>query len=99
MYNIQIMRRMKYRSRTEITSRILEAASGGITKTKIMYKAFLSYAQLKEYLIMLEENGLLAYDNGEQIYRTTAKGLHFLKITNSLQNMMEGPPNTQELRT
>ena len=41
---------MKYRSRTEIVSMILEAANGGATKTKIMYKAFLSYAQLKEYL-------------------------------------------------
>jgi len=39
---------MKYRSRTEIVSRILDAANGGATKTKIMYKAFLSYAQLKE---------------------------------------------------
>jgi predicted transcriptional regulator len=89
---------MKYRSRTEIVSRILESATGGTTKTKIMYKAFLSYAQLKEYLAVLEENGLLAYDSGEQIYRTTQKGLHFLNITNSLQGMMEGIPNTQELK-
>jgi len=80
---------MKYRSRTEIASRILESATGGTTKTKIMYKAFLSYAQLKEYLTVLEENGLLSYDNGEQIYKTTQKGMHFLNITNSLQGMME----------
>ena len=40
---------MKNRSRTEIVSNILEAANGGVTKTKIMYKAFLSYNQLKEY--------------------------------------------------
>jgi predicted transcriptional regulator len=40
---------MRYRSRTELASNILEAANGGATKTKIMYKAFLSYAQLKEY--------------------------------------------------
>ncbi|HUG96381.1 MAG TPA: winged helix-turn-helix domain-containing protein, partial [Nitrososphaera sp.] len=31
---------MKYRSRTEIASRILESATGGTTKTKIMYRAF-----------------------------------------------------------
>jgi len=37
---------MKYRSRTDIVGLILEAANGGATKTKIMYKAFLSYAQL-----------------------------------------------------
>jgi predicted transcriptional regulator len=91
-------RRMKYRSRTEIASRILESAASGTTRTKIMYKAYLSYAQLKEYLPVLEENGLLAYDKVEQIYRTTQKGLHFLNITNSLQDMMEGVPNTQELQ-
>jgi predicted transcriptional regulator len=89
---------MKYRSRTEIASRILESAASGTTRTKIMYKAYLSYAQLKEYLPVLEQNGLLAYDKGEQIYRTTQKGLHFLNITNSLQDMMEGVPNTQELQ-
>ena len=89
---------MKYRSRTDIVSQILEAANGGATKTKIMYKAYLSYAQLKEYLPVLEQNGLLAYDKGEQIYRTTQKGLHFLNITNSLQGMMEAVPNTQEVQ-
>ena len=88
---------MKYRSRTEIASRILESAMSGATKTKIMYRAFLSYAQLKEYLAVLEESGLLAYDKGEQIYKTTQKGLHFLNITNSLQGMMDGIPNTQGL--
>jgi predicted transcriptional regulator len=93
-----MVRKMKYRSRTEIASRILESATSGTTKTKIMYKAFLSYAQLKEYLTVLEENELLSYDKGEQIYKTTQKGLHFLNITNSLQGMMEGIPNAQELK-
>ena len=55
---------MKYRSRTEITVLILEAANGGATKTKIMYKSFLSYAQLKEYFTMLIENALLEYEDG-----------------------------------
>ena len=86
---------MKYRSRTEIASRILESATGGATKTKIMYKAFLSYAQLKEYLAVLEENGLLEYDKGEQTFKTTQKGTRFLDITNSLQGLMEGVPTTQ----
>ena len=89
---------MKYRSRTEIASRILESATGGTTKTKIMYRAFLSYAQLKEYLTMLEGNGLMTYDKGEQTYKTTQKGLRFLDVTNSLQGMMEGIPTTQGLK-
>jgi predicted transcriptional regulator len=49
---------MKYRSRTEIVSNILDATNGGATKTKIMYAAFLSYGQLKEYLSVLIENNL-----------------------------------------
>jgi predicted transcriptional regulator len=70
---------MKYRSRTDITAQILEAANGGVTKTKIMYKAFLSYAQLKEYLSVLIENV-----EGEQVYKTTDKGNRFLKIYNQI---------------
>ena len=31
---------MKYRGRTEILGNILDAANGGATKTKIMYKLF-----------------------------------------------------------
>ena len=84
---------MKYRSRTEIASRILESAAEGTTKTRIMYKAFLSYSQLQEYLSVLEENGLLAHDKGEQLYKTTEKGKRFLDITNSLRGMMETIPS------
>lgn len=46
---------MNYRSRTEIATMILDAANGGATKIKIMYKAMLSYNQLKEYLSFLIE--------------------------------------------
>ena len=50
---------MKYRNRTEILGNILDATNGGATKTKIMYAAFLSYAQLKEYLSLLIDNNLI----------------------------------------
>ena len=70
---------MKYRSRTDIVATILDAAIDGTTKTKIMYKAFLSYAQLKEYLGVMVENGLLAYEEGEVKYKTTEKGIKFMK--------------------
>jgi predicted transcriptional regulator len=71
---------MKYRSRTDIASQILEAANGGATKTKIMYKAYLSYAQLKEYLSTLIENDLLDYVEGDRTYKTTEKGMKFLRM-------------------
>lgn len=82
---------MKYRSRTEIVAMILEAANGGATKTKIMYKAFLSYAQLREYLSVLIENNLLEYLEGSQTYKTTEKGLNFLKMHNEIGELLQTP--------
>ncbi len=70
---------MKYRSRTEIVNMILQCARSGVTKTKIMYKAYLSYTQLKEYLKFLQEKGLLKYEEGTQLYRITDRGKHFLR--------------------
>jgi predicted transcriptional regulator len=79
---------VKYRSRTEIVAMILEAANGGTSKTKIMYKAFLSYAQLREYLSVLIENNLLEYLEGSQTYKTTEKGLNFLKMHNEIGELL-----------
>jgi predicted transcriptional regulator len=79
---------VKYRSRTEIVAMILEAANGGATKTKIMYKAFLSYAQLREYLSVLIENNLLEYLDGTQTYKTTEKGLNYLKMHNEIGELL-----------
>ena len=82
---------VKYRSRTEIVAMILEAANGGATKTKIMYKAFLSYAQLREYLSVLIENNLLEYLDGTQTYKTTEKGLNFLKMHSEIGELLQTP--------
>jgi predicted transcriptional regulator len=79
-----------YRSRTEIAAQILQAANDHdeITKTKIMYKAFLTYAQLQEYLALLIQNGLLEYFDGTKSYRTTEKGLKFLKMHGQMEELM-----------
>ena len=82
---------MKYRSRTEIVSMILEAANGGATKTRIMYRAFLSYAQLKEYLSVLIENNLIEYLEGIQTYKTTEKGFNLLKMHNEIGELLKTP--------
>jgi predicted transcriptional regulator len=86
---------VKYRSRTEIVAMILEAANGGATKTKIMYKAFLSYAQLREYLSVLIENNLLEYLEGSQTYKTTEKGLNFLKMHNEIGELLQTSPRQE----
>ncbi|HEX5358594.1 MAG TPA: DUF4364 family protein [Candidatus Nitrosotalea sp.] len=83
---------MKYRSRTEIISMILDSVTVGTTKTKIMYKAYLSYTQLKEYLSLLEESGMIMYENGTQVYRITEKGRKFLKLSIEIDDMVSSKP-------
>jgi predicted transcriptional regulator len=80
---------MKYRGRTEIVATILEAAKGKVTKTKIMYIAFLSYNQLKEYLSVLMENNLIEYNEGTQTFKTTEKGLNYLKMNNEIGELLQ----------
>lgn len=71
-------------------SQILEVANGGgVTKTKIMYKAFLSFVQLKEFLTILTESDLLSYDEKTQTFKTTEKGLRLLSTYNQLGEVMK----------
>ena len=91
-----ISNNMGNRSRTEITESILDAANGeGETKTKIMYFAYLSYNQLNEYLSLLIENNLLEYLDGTKTFRTTEKGLHFLKMNNKIKKLL---PQTSQVK-
>jgi predicted transcriptional regulator len=80
---------MGNRSRTEIVGNILDASNGGATKTKIMYTAFLSYNQLKEYLSVLIENNLIEYLDGTKTFKTTEKGLNFLKTHNEIGELLQ----------
>jgi predicted transcriptional regulator len=88
-----------YRTRTEIAAQILQAANGHdeITKTKIMYKAFLTYAQLQEYLPPLIQNGLLEYLDGTKSYKTTEKGLKFLKMHEQMEELMMTERNLSKI--
>jgi predicted transcriptional regulator len=92
---------MSSRSRTEIAIQILEAANGGSgsssgsddgsTKSEIMYKAFISHGQLEEYLMVLTESDLLRYDFLRHTFKTTEKGLRFLKTYNQMDKIMKVP--------
>jgi predicted transcriptional regulator len=77
---------MKYRSRSEIVALILEAANGGATRTKIMYKAFLSFVHLKGYLSVLLENELIEYDAGGKIYKTTPTGIRLPEVYDQINH-------------
>jgi predicted transcriptional regulator len=84
---------MKYRSRIQIVAEILESITsivttsgdnGKATSTKIMYKAFLSYTQLKEYLDLLLRNDLIRYQESKGTFIITDKGMHLLELYNKL---------------
>jgi predicted transcriptional regulator len=91
---------MKNRSDIDIIAEILNAASerNGAGRTKILYRAFLSYAQLKEHLPVLTERGLLRYDIDAQTFKTTQKGLRFLNTYNQIKDAMKisPPPRPQQ---
>jgi predicted transcriptional regulator len=79
---------MKYRSRSEIIAMILQAANKGATKTRIMYAAYLSYAQVKEYLAFLQSKGLISYEEGTSLFRLTEKGLHYMSTFDEISDMI-----------
>jgi predicted transcriptional regulator len=79
---------LKYRSRTDIIEMILRASMQGSTKTRIMYGAYLSYAQVKEYLSFLTEKGLISCEEGTGLYRPTPKGMDLLRTFDDIGEMM-----------
>ena len=63
----------------------------GATKTRLMYSAYLSYAQIQEYLEFLREKGLILYEEGVQQYKLTEKGLHFLRVHDQISQLLVVP--------
>jgi len=85
---------MKYRNSHEIITGILESAKSRITKTKIMYNEFLSYAQMMNYLRYLQGHDLLIYEEKTKTYQTTKKGLGFLKLSHELTQVIHFPSSS-----
>lgn len=69
------------RGRFFIMAEVLTIAKEGSPKTRIMYKANMSFAQINEYLSLLVDLNLLqAVENHKRTtYKTTDKGLQFLQ--------------------
>ncbi|HEY3095058.1 MAG TPA: winged helix-turn-helix domain-containing protein [Nitrososphaera sp.] len=69
---------MKYRSRADICTEILKIADNDVSKTKIMYGAYLcSYTA--EYLKMLHDDGMQAFDEETMQFKTIERGRNFIK--------------------
>jgi predicted transcriptional regulator len=79
---------MKHRTTTTIIAEILHLASHRMSKSRIMYGAFLSHHQLQLYLQILMERGLIAKEESGNAYRTTQKGMHFLELYRQLEQFV-----------
>ena len=100
LFLLKRMTTKEYRGRYAIIARMLgtinESGIEGISKTSIMYKSFLSYAQLKEYLSFLLEKGLIdefpqqteASGNEKSLYKITEKGLRLLQISQEIESLI-----------
>ena len=65
-------------------------------RQKLCTKHSSSYAQLREYLSVLIENNLLEYLEGSQTYKTTEKGLNFLKMHNEIGELLQTSPRQEK---
>lgn len=75
------------RGRHDIIMEILKSAIKGTKKTRIMYKARLSFSQLEKYLNPLSTAGFIAEESG--IWKTTEKGLHAIEVCRICHRLME----------
>ena len=79
------------RDRMLIMAEILQVALDGALKTQMMYRANLSFAQLKDYLRLLLDLKLLdkIRNNGKGVYKTTSKGARFLLSYKEIQDLLK----------
>ena len=91
----------EYRERQEIIALMLSTIKNsqgeGATKTSIMYKSYPSYAQLKEYLSLLVEMGLVEEipkqtkddkSSPKNAYKITGRGLRLLEIPEEIEKLV-----------
>ena len=71
---------MNARTNSEVAASILKSAVKGASSLKIMCDSYINHAKLKKILKMLMENKMIEYDSQTRIFRTSAKGIDFLKV-------------------
>jgi predicted transcriptional regulator len=63
------------------------SADEGTSKTRLKYKSYLSFIQLKAYSGILQQNGLIDYEAEKRCYKITEKGIRLLPLQNKLQEI------------
>lgn len=82
---------MRNRQKDEIVRDILYSAQGGVGITRIMFHAYLTHSQAKEYTQMLLNQGLLEQDiesGSLRQFRTTPKGAQYLAAVERMSDML-----------
>jgi predicted transcriptional regulator len=81
---------MGQRDKTELLASILTAASrGNVNAVQMMYKAFLSYKKVKQYVSILLDAGMITCQEGNpRSYRITDIGRRFLHLYNQLDELL-----------
>jgi predicted transcriptional regulator len=69
---------------------MLRSIKSGVPRTHMMYRAFLSHSQLKEYLEILEKRGLVSYVESSQIIQISEKGVRYMNVYDELSELI--PP-------
>lgn len=85
---------MKYRGKDQIIYEILkEMVEKPISKTRMMYRACLSYTQIKSYVDILEKTGLIS--KYQEHYQITEKGKSWIDAFLKLNSIL----STEDLTT
>jgi predicted transcriptional regulator len=79
---------LKKRSSLDIISTILEAANGGIGKTRLLEKANLTTSQFTKYSRMLISKKLLAevMEGTHPAYKTTELGIQYVALYGAIRS-------------
>ncbi len=84
---------MKYRSRGEILTNILRVvANSKATKTRLMYGAYLSYAQIEDYIGFVLKQGLISQVSDTNLYQLTEKGMQYLNLSDEMSLLVKPIP-------
>ena len=82
---------MHNRQKDEIIRDVLYSAQGGAGITRIMFHAYLTHTQAKEYTQALVSDGLLEQDieaASLRQFRTTPKGVEYLAAAERMSDML-----------
>lgn len=84
------MIRLKKRSSLDIISTILEAANGGIGKTRLIGRANLTTSQFNKYIQLLVSKNLLteAVEAGHPSYKTTEMGMQYVSLYGAIKSTL-----------